>query len=157
MIPAYIAKPLSAERMTEEVMMEALVREDVAVSAETARQTCWLLAQLGISLKSFEDELFSDSHHKEYSAMKMAEFLTRDIEEILRGKEAANYRQENFTNERTEAAMSQVGIKVGIDLMESLLAAYAVGGRELLAEEWMPYLKENNLTVDSIAVVANCY
>ena len=53
--------------------------------------------------------------------------------------------------------MSQAGIKVGFDLMESLLAAYAVGGRELLAEEWMPYLKENNLTVDSIAVVANCY
>ena len=120
MIPAYVAKPLTEERMTEEVMMEALVREDVAVSAETARQTCWLLAQLGISLKSFEDELFSDPHHK-------------------------------------EAAMSQAGIKVGIDLMESLLAAYAVGGRELLAEEWMPYLKENNLTVDSIAVVADCY
>lgn len=157
MIPAYIAKPLTEERMTKEVMMEALMREDVAVSAETARQTCWLFAQLNESMKSFEGELFSDPHHKEYSAMKMAEFLTRDIEELLRSKEASNYRREYLTNERTEAAMSQAGIKVEVDLMESLLAAYAIGGRELLAEEWLPHLKDNNLTIDSIAAIARCY
>ena len=157
MIPAYIAKPLTEERMTKEVMMEALVREDVAVSAETARQTCWLFAQLDRSIKAFEGELFSDPYHKEYSAMKMAEFLTRDIEEILRGKEAANYRQEYLTNERTEAAMCQAGITADVGLMETLLAAYAIGGRELLAGEWLQHLKDNNVTIDSIAIVARCY
>ena len=40
MMPVYIAKPLTEERLTQEIMIEALTREDVAVSVKTARQTC---------------------------------------------------------------------------------------------------------------------
>ena len=152
MMPVYIAKPLTEERLTQEIMIEALTREDVAVSVKTARQTCLLLTQLSSNIKHFEAELFSDPHHTEYPAIEMAAFLVRDVEEILRDKEAAS-----LTNERTVAAMNQAGIAVEVDLMESLLAAYAVGGRELLAEEWRSHLIENALTIDGIEVVAKCY
>ena len=138
-------------------MIEALTREDVAVSVKTARQTCLLLTQLSSNIKHFEAELFSDPHHTEYPAIEMAAFLVRDVEEILRDKEAASYKKKHLTNERTVAAMNQAGIAVEVDLMESLLAAYAVGGRELLAEEWRSHLIENALTIDGIEVVAKCY
>ena len=157
MMPVYIAKPLTEERLTQEIMIEALTREDVAVSVKTSRQTCLLLTQLNRNIKHFEAELLSDAHHTGYPAIEMATFLVRDVEEILRNKEAASYKKKHLTNERTVAAMKQAGITVEVDLMESLLAAYAVGGGELLAEEWLPHLKENGLTIDGIEVVAKCY
>lgn len=157
MMPVYIAKPLTEEQLTQEIMIEALTREDVAVSVKTARQTCLLLAQLNRNIKHFESELLSDPHHTGYPAMEMAAFLARDVEEILRNKEATSYKKKHLTNERTVAAMNQAGIAVEVDLMESLLAAYAVGGGELLVEEWLPHLKENGLTIDGIEVVAKCY
>lgn len=38
MLPKYNAKMVTRERMTWDIMMEALEREDIAVSVETARQ-----------------------------------------------------------------------------------------------------------------------
>ena len=117
MMPVYIAKPLTEERLTQEIMIEALTREDVAVSVKTARQTCLLLTQLSRNIKHFEAELFSDPHHTEYPAIEMAAFLVRDVEEILRDKEAASYKKKHLTNERTVAAMNQAGIAVEVDLI----------------------------------------
>lgn len=157
MIPNYNPKPLTEERMTKRAMVEALEREDVAVSVGTARQTCLGIVRLKDCMRTFEEELCSDPYFKGKSAWEVADSLFKDVDEILRNKESALYRKEHLTSERTIAAMSQVGIMVEVDLMESLLVAYAVGNKELLAQEWKPYLEENNITADSVEAVAMCY
>lgn len=157
MLPLYTKKDITADRITQDIMAEALEREDVAVSVDTARRTCLLVDQLERNMKQFEKELLSDPYFKDYSASEMVNFLARDIADILYDKESADYKKAHLSGERTTAAMQQAGIIVDVDLMESMLATYAIGGKELLEQEWLPHLQENKLTTDNIASVANCY
>lgn len=157
MLPYYKKRAVTEDQLTQDIIIEALEREDVSISVETARQTCFLLTQLHSNMKVFEEEFHSDPYHKEYPAEEMANFLVRDVEEILRNREAAKYKERRLTTEKTVAAMNQAGIEIDVDLMESLLAAYAIGGKELLTEEWLSHLREQNLTADGIAIIASYY
>ena len=157
MLPKYNAKMVTRERMTWDIMMEALEREDIAVSVETARQACLDVISLGIRLEQFKREFFSDPGYKGHTAMEMALFLAKDVEEIIHNKEAVSYKKAHLTTENTSAAMERAGVVVEADLMSSMLASYAVGGKQLLSEEWLPYLAENQVTPDDIEFIAACY